>query len=131
MLCAADVILGEIREEAELKREACNAVILEADGRDLHNAVFAAGVDHLAHELLHLVVFGCGVIGLNEGIAVQYADSADDAGFMACGLQNGAHHERGGRFALGARNADDVHLLRGVAEELGAQTCEGKAGVIR
>ena len=26
MLCAADVILGEIREEAELKREACNAV---------------------------------------------------------------------------------------------------------
>ena len=46
MLCAADVVLGEIREEAELKREACNAVVLEADGRDLHNAVFAAGIDH-------------------------------------------------------------------------------------
>lgn len=42
MLCAADVILGEIREEAELKCEACNAVIFKTDGRDLHNAVFAA-----------------------------------------------------------------------------------------
>ena len=31
MLCAADVILGEIREEAELKREACNAVIFKTD----------------------------------------------------------------------------------------------------
>ena len=66
--------------------------------------------------------------GLN---CVQYANGADDAGFMACGLQNGAHHERGGRFALGARDTDDVHLLCGVAEELGAQICEGKAGILR
>ena len=130
MLHPADVVLGEVGEHPHGKGEAVDPQILQADGGSLHHAVAAAGVGHAAQIHLYIVAHGGGVVGLDELLAHEHPNGANDAGLVAGGLQDGANHIGGGGLALGACHADDGDVpLCGVLKESGAQQGQGLAGV--
>ena len=112
------------------KGEAVDPQILQADGGGLHHAVAAAGVGHAAQIHLYIVAHGGGVVGLDELLAHEHPNGANDTGLVAGGLQDGANHIGGGGLALGACHADDGDVpLCGVLKESGAQQGQGLAGI--
>ena len=130
MLAVADVVAGEVGEDAVVEEDAVGAVPLQTERRRLDDHRLAAFVDHAAHRLLDLVAFGSGIVGFVDAVVDQDAQGADGAGLDACVLEDGADHRHRGGLALGSRDGDRGQLLGGSAEEFDAHQRQHRARVL-
>ena len=119
----------KIREYPGIEFNSVDAAHLEPYGRDLHADRLAAAVRHLAQNLLKLIGFGGRVDGRYFFVAVERADSADNACFYAAVFERTAQDISYTCLALRAGYAYHFQLIRRVAEEVYAHLREVAARV--
>ena len=129
-LMEIQMVLGQIREDAHRVRNAVDPVQRQGVGGDLHHHMAAAGVTHPREQLLHLKGLRGGALRGDHLIPDHILIRADQTNFRAQSLlQNRLQQIGGGGLAVGARHRDHGHLLRGMAEEVGAHHRQAPAGI--
>ena len=123
------MVVGEVGEDARTETEPGDAVLLDADGTHLHEAVAAARVDHLREK----AVDGDRVGGRVHGLAPPRADIVGDGRQQAAVVAEAAEEviEQGDRrgLAVGAGDADELEFPGRVAVEIVGGEGEGLATV--
>ena len=127
-----EMILRQIREEADGKMHARHTAQHQRVRGNLHHAVGAPGICHLTEECLQVAGFRCGVLGVEFLVADHVRDAADEPDLRAEGLFQDLLYEDGGRrFAVRAGDADDLHFAAGVAVEVPRGERETETAVVR
>ena len=110
-LVVVEVVVRQVGEDGDLEAEARDAFLLDADRADFHEAVFAAGGDHLCEEGVQRDRVG-GRVG---GLAAAASDKVGNRGEQAAAISETAEEvieerDRGG-LPVGAGDADEGQLL--------------------
>ena len=104
------VILGQVREQADIVIHALHAKEIDAMGRDFHCAIINLFRNHLAENFLQIRRLWRGVFGfanLSVNLVIQRPDQTG-----AIFLRQNAIDNVGGRgFAVGAGDADHFHFF--------------------
>ena len=103
-------------------------LLLEADGTDFHEAVFAAFFDHLGKQSVDSEGVGGGVCRLGAAAADEVCYRREQAAAVAEPCEDLVEKGDGSGLAVGARDADEGELLRRVAVEGIGGEGEGAAG---
>ena len=109
------VVLGEVGEHRHLEVEPVHPVLGQRMGGDLHHHILTARRRHLGQQRLELVGVRGGVFG-GEGDGVDLVfHRADEPGPVAGGGKQMLDQKDAGGLAVGAGDADELHLLRRTA----------------
>ena len=121
-----DVVGPDVEEGGHVEAEPQHAVVLERLARHLHHHARQAAFGRVGEVAPEVWRLGCGVDALHALDAVERLDGAEKSGprggqrAAICGrVQDRAQHVGRGRLALGAREADDLEPLVGVAPRRG------------
>ena len=130
VLAGADVVLRQVGEGHYLKGNAVHAVMAQGLTADLQHTVVHTGVQHFAEQAVQLQAFGGGVGGGLVHTGNVHAVGADVGAGQAGLGHNGGGQQGGGGLALGAGNANQMQLIRGVAVEICTDDRQRGAGVL-
>ena len=130
-----DVVLPDVQEAGGGEVGAQGAVVLQGLAGHLHGQVADAAGRRVGKVPLEIHCIGGGDVGLEPLHPVVGVDGGDHSGLRPAqallqSVQNVLEVVGGGGFALGARDADDLQLSRGVVIEQVGQGGDGCAHVI-
>ena len=128
VLVGTDVVGRQVGEDTYIEQESLCPVHHQGLGRDLHDDRLHARVRHIAEGLLQNSGLRRRIIGGDPHVSIEDLDRADQADPEPGRFQDGLDHIGCGRLALGARDADDLHLRRGV---LVVSRCDIGHGIAR
>ena len=124
------MILGQIGEDAHRVADAIHPVQRQRVGGDLHHHMGAARIPHPGKELLDLKGLRRGPLR-GEHLAADHVLVGADQAHLGPRrlLQNRLEQVGGGGLAVGAGDGHHGHIVRRMAEVVGAHHRQGPAGV--
>ncbi len=112
-----EVVVGDVGEEGAGEAQPQRALLHEGVRRALHEAVGAAGVDHLAHHGVEADGVGRGVGRGQRAVTHAVDHRRDEARLVAQRLREVVEQRRRGGLAVGARHPDELQLAARVVVE--------------
>ena len=124
-----EVVVGDVREDAPGETQAPGALLHDGVGGDLHEAVVASRVGHAAQHFVQADGVG-GRVGRFEGLVVDPIDDrGDQPGPVSEGPYQIVEQCHGGRFAVRARDADQLQLAARMTVESRRHVGHGRVGI--
>lgn len=130
MLDTGDVVAADVQEAADVEAQPQDPFVLERLAGHLHHHLAPAGIDRVAQMAPQIGRLGCGVVALVAHHTVIRLDGTQNRRLDPCGEQYGAKHVGYRRFALGARDADDLEVAIGVLVQHRRQQRHGAPHII-
>ena len=125
-----EVILRQIGERADRKRNAVYAVEHQRVRGNLHDNMRAACISHAGKQRVQLVGFRRGTLGFDHLVTDKVLVGADQADLVACILEHMLDQVGRGGLAVGAGHAEHDHALRRMAEAVCRNLSERDTGIL-